>query len=274
MSTILALSGCKSQPEVNLEEFELEEMFIEDEINIAEEDSQLSNSAKHLIALSYYVPLTPENKLDSNNTEKAPFDFLKGGLEEHINKIYLIRKKDFYHEKSWMAAHAHSELGIICLPLDYTKSLVFHEAAHVRHAYVDFLSDFSDEWREVALIGYGSLADITNEDVSWKDGTDGPRHGCLTAYGSTTINEDVAVFVSVLGYEETPTQIKGFLTYGEDIEDFVRIYPFYFCDKNNQKYQKKLDLLHKYNFLTAQEHAKLSENLGCLRHLWVENRQE
>ncbi len=270
MSAILAFTSCKSEPVIKLDDLIVEE--VEQEDNSVEQDSPEVKRAKHWGALLYYKSLTPQNKFNPNGTEKPPFDILTGGLEQHIKKIYIIRKQDFYHEKKWMAAHAHSYLGIICLPLNYTKELLFHEAAHVRHAYLDFLTDFSEEWNGVASITYGSLADVGEENILWKDGTEGPRHGCLTAYGSTTVMEDVAVFVGVLGYAETPAQIRAHLSYSTDINAFVTMYPFYFCDKTDQKYRRKLDLLRRHNFLNAEEHAKLSRNLGCLRDLWVENR--
>ncbi|MBI5066433.1 hypothetical protein HZA97_09450 [Candidatus Woesearchaeota archaeon] len=270
LSTVLALTSCKSEPVVTLDDLVVEEIVKED--NFIDEDSPAVKQAKHWQALTKYEPLTPENKFNPDGTEKAPFNLLEGDLEEHINRIYLITREDFYHDKNWTIAHAHSELGIICLPLNYEKSTVFHEAAHVRHAYLDETTNFSMEWREVARIRYGSLADITDYSVLWHDGTNVPKFGCLDAYNSTSIYEDVANFVGVLGYQETPEQIKGFLDYNANIKDFFIMYPFYFCDKNDRRYQEKIDLLYEYHFLNFDQYSTLTRNLGCLRELWVEDK--
>lgn len=50
------------------------------------------------------------------------------------------------------------------------------------------------------------------------------------------------------------------------------LFPLYFADTTDHRYQKKIDLLREYNFLTNEEHEKLSENLGSLNYLLKEKK--
>ena len=51
------------------------------------------------------------------------------------------------------------------------------------------------------------------------------------------------------------------------LENYSRLYPLYFADTTDSRYQQKLDLLEEYNFLTKAEHDTLSEKLGSLYYL-------
>lgn len=53
-------------------------------------------------------------------------------------------------------------------------------------------------------------------------------------------------------------------------EELKFSYPLYFADTTDHRYKQKLDLLKEYNFLTKEEHEKLSENLGSLNYLLKE----
>ena len=44
--------------------------------------------------------------------------------------------------------------------------------------------------------------------LTWKDGKIGSNYGCLEPYSGESIEEDVAVFIGCLGYEETPESLK------------------------------------------------------------------
>ncbi|MBI4919472.1 hypothetical protein HY837_06060 [archaeon] len=266
LSTVLALASCKTSNSLIEIEQEIKQTSEPEVVILEEEDDFLTKEQKHKIALQKYIPLTPENKFNADGSEKAPFNLLEGGLEEYIKKIYIIKDKDFYHEYKWAAAHAHTDERIICLPKWYNKSLLFHEAAHVRQGALDEITLFTENWIGVANIRYGSLADVTNEDVLWKDGTDEPREGCVTAYGSTNSYEDVATFVGALGYEKSP--LEALIDLDNNIDECIEMYPLYFCDKNDARYQKKLDLLYEYGFFNYQEYCSMTENLGCLRYLW------
>ncbi len=268
LSTILALTSCRTTDSlIDIEkEIFTPEINLEQEIIVIQDDPETKRK-KHWDALSKYTPLTPENKFNSDGTEKAPFDWVEGGLEEYIKKIYILKKEDFFHEYDWMVAHAHSDIGIICLPEDYDKKLVIHEAAHVRHGQLDKSTNFSIDWWNAAQVDYGSLIDVTNDDVAWKDNPEGPDHGHVRAYGNKSLYEDVATFVEVLGYKYTPLEVEVRIELDEDVEDYVRKCPLYFCDKNDRRYQEKIDLLFMYSFINYSEYLEISNNVGCLRHL-------
>ncbi|PIN79982.1 hypothetical protein COV11_04905 [Candidatus Woesearchaeota archaeon CG10_big_fil_rev_8_21_14_0_10_30_7] len=243
---------------------------IEDVIKKNEEGKTLSDFEKHLLALEKYAPLTRENKLSWTGNEQRPFNLLNEGLEEFINKIYVINKSDFFHEEKWMYAHTHIADGVLCLPFGYPNRIAFHEAAHARHGGLDQRIDFSEQWKRIARIRYGVLLKFPSGDdtkIVWIDGTKGAKYGCLEAYGSYTVYEDVATFVEVLGYTESPELVKIMFDFSTDKDRLVNVYSFYFCNPADVRYKQKVDLLNENGFFTDAEYYKLINNLGCLHYL-------
>ncbi len=105
----------------------------------------------------------------------------------------------------------------------------------------------------------------------------------LTPYSAKSINEDVAEFVrmSINCFSNnflTKEDIKYLFTgdetdrkileeYAGQLEKYAGHFPLYFADTTDHRYKQKLDLLKEYNFLTKEEHEKLSKDLGSLNYL-------
>ncbi len=243
----------------------------------------LEKSKLHNQALKNYTPITKEEiQADTNR-----FNMLNSGLKEYINKIYIIDKKDFFNQN--VEAHQHDD-STLCLPKDFDDELITHESAHIRLTYLNKnKSELTKKWGEVANFEYHPeiALQLLNpeeiEDLFWEDKTRGPKNGMLEPYSSRTIHEDVANFVESLGYKKNPEQIKREIEKAKQLEERYStklknlsrlemeldclIYPLYFADTTDSRYKQKLNLLKEYNFLTKEEHEKLSKNLGSLSYL-------
>src|SRR3989338_8260093 len=91
LSAVLALTTCKTR-DIFLD---LETEIINTEIPLVPEEQLIQDTPevkrmKHWDALNKYTPLTPDNKFNSDGTEKAPFNWIDEDLEEHIKKIYIL----------------------------------------------------------------------------------------------------------------------------------------------------------------------------------------
>ena len=217
--------------------------------------------AKHLEKLTNYDPLEKQ-EIDS------AFSFLNYGLRENLKKVYFIKKEDLLCENACAEAHGVEGMNIICLT-DSSKETIFHESAHIRQKSLDKLDlDFSKKWTKIANFEYGVDEDVnllfSNKGVllagTWKDdSTKCPKNGLLNSYSAKFMYEDIATFVESLGYVDKKEWAKG--------TDFPERYPLFFANTTDHRYQKKLDLLKEYEFLTKEEHEKLSKNLGSLNYL-------
>jgi len=234
---------------------------------------------QHAIKLKKYEPLSKEQK-------DSLFKKLNSGLKEYLKNVYIINEKDLRRNSK---AHTHNnKKRTICFS-EYFKNdseCYFHEAAHVRHIALDKnKSDFSEKWKKIADFKYGrkNVKKVWYSwpfilwNIVWKDDkTDDPKNGMLSPCSSTSINEDAAEFVGCLSYNNNPGEIKkSYINVSNPLlkEDSLSIvahsslYPLYFADTTDKRYQQKLDLLKDYNFLTEQEHKTLSERLGSLNYL-------
>ncbi|MEK6844906.1 MAG: hypothetical protein AABX44_01485 [Nanoarchaeota archaeon] len=217
--------------------------------------------AEHFEKLNNYKHLEKQ-EIDS------AFSFLNPGLREYIKKVYFVKKEDLFCKNALAEAHSLEDMNIICLT-DSSKETIFHESAHIRQNGLDRInSDFSKKWKQIANFEYGIenveslfLKDGTLLDRRWKDDSSKcPKDGLLNPYSAKSINEDIAEFVGTLGNVDKKERAKN-------LNCQNMIYQLFFCDTTDRRYQKKLDLLKEYNFLTKEEHKKLSENLGCLNYL-------
>lgn len=226
--------------------------------------SSLENCSLHTAIFDKKYDCFEKGQIDQN------FSQLNSGLKEYVNKIYIVDEKHLRY------ANGHAiDGGIICLEENYNDETLFHESAHARHMALDnHDSDFSDEWKKIADFNYGKIKIFYLSrfppivwDIKWKDQTTGPGNGMMEPYSGKSIYEDAANFVEALSYEKNFENLKKECIdkFGADIEK--RDYPLFFCNPEDERYQKKLDLLKKYNFLTEEEHKSLSEKLGGLYYL-------
>ena len=217
----------------------------------------------HLIALKKYTPLTTEQK---DSLELNP------GLREFLDKVYIIKKKDFENN---VAAHTHRWDGVLCLLEKYEKAELLHESAHVRHLALNKIkSDFSEKWKQIANFEYGRKNvdhlyllsfPLRLWNITWRDGTSGSKNGLLNPYSAKFMYEDIATFVESLSYVNEKEWAKK--------TDFLELYSLFFADTTDHRYQQKLDLLKEYGFFTKEEHKKLSKELGSLNYLLKENKK-
>jgi len=78
--------------------------------------------------------------------------------------------------------------------------------------------------------------------TEWVDGTTGPKNGCVRAYGCNNFYEDVATFVEPVARGD----------YG-----FYKPFITPESDQYDPRYRKKLDLLHRYGFITNEDYQKI-----------------
>lgn len=251
----------------------------------------------HLKVLEKYTPITKQEI----QSDTSRFYMINSGLKEYIDKIYLIEKKDFPAGSE--PGHTHVYERILCLRKDYNNRIVFHELGHNRHLSLENInSDLTEKWEKIANFKYGEhnfyysndkfkeIAQIVGTPM-WKNGTYGPKNGCLHPLAGRDMHEDLAFFVECLGYEETSENVKALYLFFKgrkekilkdtnklrehalDIDFYQNYVPLYFADTTDYRYKQKLDLLKEYNFLTKEEHEKLSNSLGSLNYLLREKRK-
>jgi len=223
------------------------------------------------LPLEEYVPTT--------KTDTSIFNKLNSGLKKYLDTIYIIKKEDWENCRPTFKGFTLNNKIYLCE--NYKKETLYHEAAHIRNNFLDKSgSNFSEKWKKIARynykkrnVKYDYLSPEALRKITWKDGTAGPKEGCLDPYSGESIREDVATFVeSAVPYIQTPEQIiehfKKIKEYKEkEIEGLSNLYPWYFCNSKDKRYLKKLNLLKEYNFITNAEYDTLSKNLGKLNYL-------
>ncbi len=232
-----------------------------------------SGCGKKQLSFERYVLIT---KNDTNI-----FNELNPGLKRYLDTIYIIRKEDLKNYRDNVRSLACGNK--IYLREDYEKEDLYHEAAHVRNTFLDSIGlNFSEKWKKIAKFEYkdDKIKYIYTRsnilwDITWEDGTIGPKDGCLNPGSGKSIFEDIAIFVeSAVLYSQTPEQIIEYLHAKEykkkEIKSLSRVYPIYFCNYQDKRYLEKLNLLKEYNFITNAEHDSLSKNLGSLNYLLKE----
>ena len=220
------------------------------------------------LPLEKYAPIT--------KTDTSIFNQLNPGLKECLDTIYIIKKEDWNNCRPGVIGFALDNK--IYLREDYSKEDLLHEAVHVRHTVLNKIgSKFSEKWEHLAKFDYKNndvksiyTPSKTLLSITWKDGTNGPKDGCLDPYSGKSMYEDVARFVeSAVLYLKTPEEILEFAKdYNkEKIKNLSAIYPLHFCNSKDKRYKQKLDLLKEYDFITNAEYDNLSKNLGSLNYL-------
>ena len=186
-------------------------------------------------------------------------------LTESIDRVYLMEKKDFPKDlpkntAAYTFYDKETKKISVVLQKNYNKKTFFHEAGHAKHFKLDFdNSAFSSEWEKIANFEYGTVGGLINKAL-------GRESGMLCDYSFESVYEDVADFVGTLGYDKNPEDIKKYFT--KENLDYIKFsFPLYFADTTDHRYKQKIDLLKEYDFLTKEEHEKLSKNLGSLNYL-------
>ena len=183
---------------------------------------------------------------------------------------------------NYLGGFAHPDGRIVMKPYEIER-IFRHEAAHQHHMNFNreyarqqwfsgiipaiaeplFSSSFEDEWREVVGDDYGKLStgskissysqfgDIRYNEfkdipfskykIQDKNYVNGPKHGVVHPYGGKNLFEDVATFVESVAAEQS---IFGKLINPES-------------PKYDIRYRQKLDLLHKYEFISDEEYSRV-----------------
>lgn len=239
-----------------------EDLFLSEYPNIL-----LNEPQDPLDGMPIFAPITPEiiKKLTDSLKQMTP------EMVESIRGFYiwdeqdLVKKMDGIGITGGIAATGPYNT-IAFGPSGVFESAIFHEAAHAlnnkitekdhaengRTQYLKYTTsppDFEDLWYAIAKEGY-TTEDIGEEFgkgifgesliATWKDGTRGPRYGCVRPYGCSNIHEDVATF-----FEETRN-------------------PEFFAPLLNPKspqydriYVRKLTMLKSYDFISEETYQEI-----------------
>ncbi len=156
-------------------------------------------------------------------------------------------------------------------------ALILHEAAHIfTFEQEERSSKFSDRWKQIVagVDGdvYGKDIELasdktimthwTSKDQSASD--QGPRNGCVSAYGCQNLYEDVATHVRTI--------VSDPGLYRELIDPDSK---FYENDKDQKKYapvyRAKLELLHEYGFITDAKYREIVPEEPKQKHQDIAN---
>ncbi|MFH1455422.1 MAG: hypothetical protein ABIF40_00550 [archaeon] len=118
---------------------------------------------------------------------------------------------------------------------------------------------FISKWKTVAGdvygkdLGFGYVQDLS---VLWQDGTHGPRHGCVRAYGCNNEMEDIATFTEQLA-EKDYDFYRGLIDSCNNRENY-------------EIYRNKIELLHEYKFMTDDEYYSITDGIstGACNDMW------
>jgi len=102
-------------------------------------------------------------------------------------------------------------------------------------------NSFQNRWEEIAGNVYGKNLKKYKDGLSirWKDGTYGPRNGCIRAYGCNEFGEDVATFFE-------PLANKDYSAYEDLLSPDSKKY--------DSRYREKFELGYEYGFVSDQEY--------------------
>jgi hypothetical protein len=123
----------------------------------------------------------------------------------------------------------------------YDAATVVHELAHLWH-FTNVDDSFDDRWRDVADFSYGvRVSKPSGESWQWNlEGRD-HRDGVMTAYGATSLEQDVAEFCEA--------------TYRAKHEGLGKY-------SSDERYAKKLNLLEGYGFISSDERDYMNAYFG------------
>ncbi len=162
---------------------------------------------------------------------------------------------------------ARLDSTVIIVPLKSQDGLkvLQHEAAHTHNERVDEMEEIGntvrkaagidsiptlkEQWTAISGRAYeeekGEKTVAGTNSVTWKDGTNGPRFGCVNPYGCNNYHEDIATYV------EDQSPIRSFSFWKDRI-----------LEKNNQIYEQKVNLLCQNSFLIEKDCAKIREYIA------------
>lgn len=171
-------------------------------------------------------------------------------VAESIDSINLNDDKEHYGYGT--VAHFTGECGgrRICLRDDSINAL-WHESGHAYESYLNSQdSDFTREWCSVA----GDVYEYRNVNKIIF-----PSNGLLNAYSSKNHREDMAEFVEAFycAISGEPSAFR--VLYMASLKDFADGKPW----RTDPRYQKKIDLLLKYGFVSRADYDKFM-GLGYL----------
>ena len=165
-------------------------------------------------------------------------------------KVISFREEELFNGIEHEAAHVGCGKGVFCAPArSFTDhSVIEHETAHL-YAF-SLGKNFIQEWELIAGEVYGKY---TKKDLQhfiiWTEGyEDGPRYGCMNAYGSTNVDEDIATF-----YEDICDLLAS-----KNERDFILLKN---ANSQDKRYEQKIALLYQYRFISYQEHQKILKHI-------------
>ena len=166
-----------------------------------------------------------------------------------IDSINLNNDKEHYSKGA--VGHFNQASGQrICLRDDSINAL-WHEAGHAYTSYLNSQnSNFVKEWISVAGDVYG-CRDVGSMVF--------PGNGLLNAYSSKNHKEDVAEFMEEFYFAVAGEPSDFRLLYAIRLGDYARGKPW----QLDARYQKKVNLLLKYGFVSRADYDKFM-NLGYL----------
>lgn len=134
-------------------------------------------------------------------------------------------------------------------------------------AYESSSNTFKERWEAIAGNVYGKNLGTQivggRSAVTWADGTDSPRYGCVRAYGCNNYYEDVATFVEPVASGDFTTYTGFYLSELIDPRSFYyTTYPGYRKTRKEAQewasvYREKLDLLYEYGFIKEEDYQKI-----------------
>ena len=185
------------------------------------------------------VPLRGSFTPESVQQVDALLDVLPQRMVEAINSISINDDEHHY----WSAnhtGHCHWPSRHICIKSGKIEGSLWHETAHAYAYYLDDIgSNFYDDWRHAAGNVYGKHSPAHF-----------PSAGLLSKYGATNYDEDISVFV-----EEFYCAITGRGTFFATVAMQSRAAK----RPPDARFQKKVDLLLKYGFISKEHYEKFKQ---------------
>jgi len=165
-------------------------------------------------------------------------------------KIISFREEEHFNSIEHEAAHVGCGKGVFCAPATgFTDhSVIEHETAHLYSFSLG--KNFIQAWELIAGEIYGKYTKKDSQHfIIWAEGDEyGPRHGCMNAYGSTNVDEDIAIF-----YEDICDLLSS-----KNERDFILLKN---ANSQDKRYEQKIALLYQYGFISNQEYRKIKKYL-------------
>jgi hypothetical protein len=168
----------------------------------------------------------------------AAFALVTPRLLRAVRLVNILPDAHFTDRES---GHAHGRT--FCVRTLFSRKTVWHEAGHCLTSDLNDHS-FITEWRKVAGDIYGTKCKKDFFGTAWREGGDGPRHGCIEAYGATNEDEDIATMTAAV--------------YGRFWEWTRRSR----IDVRDRRYPAKLELLYIMDFIPEELYLLARKKYG------------